>query len=232
MTTGQAPNQYNNLRVTAQLATNHTPPRMAPPQTEKEKMLGGWPFNHHDKDLKAEREACKSLLYRFNVDASNPETRPELVKSKFKAILETPPNSSSGSSSSPEKPFGKLGKNVEVEAPFHCEYGYNIRIGDEVEIGGNCRIMDSAQVEIGARTIIGPDVKILTLDTETEPHWTMNKGQKRLLRANKIIIGSDVFIGAGSTILAGRKIPNRVTIGAETVVTKVGQNTGFAILTD
>ena len=43
--------------------------------------------------------------------------------------------------------FGKTGEAVFVEPPFHCDYGYNIEVGDNVWIGGSVSIM--AGVSIG-----------------------------------------------------------------------------------
>lgn len=34
--------------------------------------------------------------------------------------------------------FGAIGKNVPIDDKFHCEYGKNIFIGNDVIIGSNC----------------------------------------------------------------------------------------------
>lgn len=210
MSNGRSSMPFNNLQVTAQLASE--------PTNEKQKMLTGWPFQHRNQELKEERIECQRRVYRFNKDAIDPDQLNDVSRrEKLKAILE--PNLGKKSSSS-HRTMGHLGKNVEVEAPFNCEYGYNINIGDDVDIGPNCRINDSAHVEIGARTIIGPDVKILTLDAEHNEH-RIHSGEKRLLKAKPITIGPDVFIGAGAIILAGRTICKGATVGAGTIVFKV-----------
>ena len=58
---------------------------------------------------------------------------------------------------------GCVGNNVIVEAPFNCDYGYNIHIGHDVVIGKNCTILDSCKVKIGGRCILGPNVNIYTV---------------------------------------------------------------------
>ena len=49
--------------------------------------------------------------------------------------------------------FGKTGEAVFVEPPFHCDYGYNIEVGDNVWIGGSVVII--AGVSIGNNVVIG-----------------------------------------------------------------------------
>ncbi|PNH36633.1 hypothetical protein VD0002_g10182 [Verticillium dahliae] len=51
-----------------------------------------------------------------------------------------------------------------VEAPFHCSYGYNITIGENVTIGQRCYFDDGARVTIGANSIIARGVQIITTD--------------------------------------------------------------------
>jgi hypothetical protein len=34
-------------------------------------------------------------------------------------------------------PVGRVGDNLAIESPFNCDYGYNISIGQDVEIGRN-----------------------------------------------------------------------------------------------
>jgi acetyltransferase-like isoleucine patch superfamily enzyme len=77
-----------------------------------------------------------------------------------------------------------------VEAPFRCQYGYNIRLGEDVFLGQNCTIIDSCSVTIGAKTWIGQNVTILT----AMAHTSMN------MRAGRVTIAEDVHIGAGAII--------------------------------
>lgn len=218
MSNGRTTMPYNNLQATAQLASNPNSAPVPEPTNEKQRMLMGFPFEHRNQELKEERTECQRRVYRFNKDAVDPDQLNDVSRrEKLKAILE--PDSGKKSSSS-ARTTGRLGKNVEVEAPFYCEYGYNISIGDDVDIGANCRINDSAHVKIGDRTIIGPDVKILTLDGVHEED-RVNAGEKRLSKARPITIGDDVFIGAGAIILPGRTIRKGATVGAGTIVFEV-----------
>ncbi len=89
----------------------------------------------------------------------------------------------------------RVGKNFNrmggvIIDPYHC---YHITIGDNVTLA--------------------PRVHILAHDAST---WHF-LGKTR---AANVVIGNDVFVGAGSIILPGVHIGNRVVIGAGSVVTK------------
>jgi acetyltransferase-like isoleucine patch superfamily enzyme len=56
--------------------------------------------------------------------------------------------------------FAAVGKDVVIRPPFHCDYGYNIRLGDGVFLNFNCIILDVAAVTIGAGTQMGPAVQM------------------------------------------------------------------------
>ena len=54
----------------------------------------------------------------------------------------------------------RVGKGAVIRPPFHCDYGYNISLGDGVFLNFNCVILDVVAVTIGDRTQIGPGVQI------------------------------------------------------------------------
>ena len=49
-----------------------------------------------------------------------------------------------------------------VTAPFFCDYGSNIRLGNRVYFNFNCVILDVAPVSIGDNVLFGPGVHIYT----------------------------------------------------------------------
>jgi hypothetical protein len=65
--------------------------------------------------------------------------------------------------------LAEVGEGVVVRPPFHCDYGYNIRLGAGAFLNFNCIILDVVNVEIGAGTQIGPGVQILTADHPRDP---------------------------------------------------------------
>ena len=163
--------------------------------TEKEKMLNGELYNAEDKSLKEERIKCKLLCQKYNNFAYDKfEDRSLLIKQ----ILY------------------KVGNKYFIEQPFICDYGYNIKIGENFYSNHNLTILDCAEVTFGDNVFIGPNCNFYTaehpLDVETR-----NKG---LEYARPIKIGHNVWIGGGVTILSGVKVGNNVVIGAGSVVTK------------
>lgn len=163
--------------------------------TEKEKMLAGELYQAGDPQLEAERLHARKLLKSFNEsDPEDKETRIEILRSLF----------------------GKIGKNLWIDPPFFCDYGYNISIGDNVFFNFNCVILDVVPVSFGDRVMVGPNVQFYPashpLDAKTRGElWEYGK---------EIHVGSDVWIGGGSIICPGVSIGDRSIIAAGTVVTK------------
>lgn len=98
----------------------------------------------------------------------------------------------------------KVGKNFHrmggvIIDPSHC---YHITIGDDVTLA--------------------PRVHILAHDASTR----MFLGKTR---AANVVIGNEVFVGAGSIIMPGVHIGNRVIIGAGSIVTKDILNNSVAV---
>ncbi|RPD97935.1 sugar O-acetyltransferase [Aureibaculum marinum] len=164
-------------------------------KTEKEKMLAGELYNPNDKTLLEERHNARLLFRKINQISTN-DTK--LIISLFRQL------------------FGKTGKGLFIEPPFYCDYGYNIKLGNQVFMNYNCCILDVAEVTIGDRVMFGPNVQIYTathpLDAKTRNSW--------LEFAKPISIGNDVWIGGGAIICPGVNIGDRAVIGAGAVVTK------------
>lgn len=193
------------------------------PQAHKENMLRGWPYDLNDQLLEAERLECGRTLERFHA-VSRTSTRFDPVwrehataifepRRRRTSIISSPRRQASNPAtytfpepSSNTTPLlvypGYLGENVTISNNFQCDYGYNIRIADNVHIGENCRIKDSAIVDIGPGTFIDDDVLILTSDPE--PYVP---GQQRpLFRSRRVLIGEGCYIGARVIIMPGASI--------------------------
>jgi maltose O-acetyltransferase len=163
-------------------------------KTEKEKMLSGGYYLANDETLVKERLACKSLLKQLNIDGY-------VFGDNNKVILTLLiPNAA---------------KNLYIEPPFHCDYGYNIFCGENVYFNVNCIVLDVMSVTIGCNVFFGPSVHIYTA---THP---LNAMQRREKESGKpVVIGDDCWIGGGAIICPGVTIGDRCVIGAGSVVTK------------
>ena len=109
-----------------------------------------------------------------------------------------------------------VGNGAVIRPPFHCDYGFNIRLGAGVFLNFNCVILDVVEVTVGDGTQIGPGVQILTADHPRDP-----AGRASGLEFGRPVrIGHNVWIGAGAIILPGVSIGDDALIGAGSVVTR------------
>ena len=112
--------------------------------------------------------------------------------------------------------FGGMGKDCYIEAPFYCDHGFNIFIGDNFYANTGLIILDQCPVRIGNHVFIGPRVGIYCA---THPIDAMVRNL--LFEGGKpVTIGDNVWIGGGVNICPGVSIGNNTIIGAGAVVTK------------
>ncbi|TDZ55061.1 putative maltose O-acetyltransferase [Colletotrichum trifolii] len=209
----------SNVQVAAQLALSHTFAGSRP-RSQKEEMLSGRHYYPFDKELVLERERCSAACWRFN-NSTNPNNgvSPNERARLFREILQPRDASQiSPTNNSPGTPYGRVGENVVVEAPFVCDYGYNISIGQNVIVGRNCTVIDTCEVKIGDNCHIGPNVSLYTATLPIDPKRRM--GSKGPQLGKPITIEPDCWIGGNVVILPGVTIGQGTTIGAGSVVTK------------
>lgn len=122
--------------------------------------------------------------------------------------------------------LGAMGKNVEIDTPFHCDYGKNIFLADNVIIGMNVTIVDDAPVTIGREVLIASNVQLYAATHAVEPGDRILRPEMR--RSNTwfrtyyapITIQDGVWIGGGAIVLPGVTIGTCSVIGAGSVVTR------------
>lgn len=189
-------------------------------ELQKEKMLSGQLFKYNDPILVEDRKRCKIALKQFH-DADNPTmgvAETERAR-KLKEVFAPTRNPLTNMPYTYKwDPMGAIGPGSVVETPFRCQYGYNIRIGEDVYIGENCTIIDSCSVTIGAKTWIGQNVQILTGMAHTGIN--MRAGSLSSWMGKAITIGEDVHIGAGAIIYPGVTIHRGAQIEPGAVVKK------------
>jgi len=115
-----------------------------------------------------------------------------------------------------QKLLGSMGKEVMITPPFWCDYGYNISVGDYFYSNHNLVITDGAKVKFGDNVFIAPNCCFTTAEHAIDPELR----KFGIEVAKPITVGNNVWIGAGSVILAGVTIGDDSVIGAGSVVTK------------
>ena len=129
---------------------------------------------NNTKELSNDRARAKDLCYDYNqLRPSDENGQQELMK----------------------KLLGKVKGAFCIVAPFWCDYGYNIEIGNDFFANHNTVILDGAKVKFGDHVFIAPNCGFYTA-------------------------GHNVWIGAGVQVMPGVTIGNNVVIGGGSVVVK------------
>ena len=111
----------------------------------------------------------------------------------------------------------KHGRHINIEKNANFGFGKGISLGDYSGLGVNCNVR--GPLEIGAYVNMGPDVRIITVNHNTERTDIPMKGQGSL-PPQKVTICDDVWIGARVIILPGVTIGKGSIVAAGAVVTK------------
>jgi maltose O-acetyltransferase len=154
-----------------------------------ERMPAGELYDALDPELVAARARARELLGRFNAEQD-------------RSLL--------------EELFASVGSDAVIEPPFHCDYGFNLSIGERFYANVGCVFLDCAPISIGNGVLLGPAVQLYgathPLDAETR--------RRGLEYALPISIGDDAWIGGAAIVLPGVAIGDRAVVGAGSVVTR------------
>jgi acetyltransferase-like isoleucine patch superfamily enzyme len=94
----------------------------------------------------------------------------------------------------------------------------HIKFGDSVSVGPNCKFITKNRIEIGSNVAIGQDVKVSGATHAFQDSGIPILEQERISRG--VIIGDNVWIGIGATILDGVTVGDGAIVGAGTVVSR------------
>lgn len=163
--------------------------------SERVKMAAGEWYTCIDPELEALRVAARDAVFEHN---------------------STPPGERGDIAPGLRKLLGGAGAGSRIEAPFHCAYGFNLFLGENVFLNVGCTILDTAPVRIGRRTLLGPNVQIYCAQ-----HHKEAAGRAAGLEiAKPVTIGDNAWIGGAAVILGGVRIGDGAIVGAGAVVTK------------
>ena len=97
-------------------------------------MLAGELYDARDPELVAARARARELLGRFNAQPD-------------RSLL--------------EELLGSVGPEAVIEPPFHCDYGFNISVGERFYANVGCVFLDCAPISIGDDVWIGGGAIVL-----------------------------------------------------------------------
>lgn len=158
--------------------------------SEYQKMIQGQWFNPIDLELRLKREQARLACAKYQ---SHPS------KGNLKHISSL---------------FAAKGRHLAIEPGFQCDYGLHISVGENFFANFHCVLLDSANIHIGDNVLLGPSVHIYTVD---HPRDRQTRVEGSCI-AKPVMIGNDVWIGAGAKILPGITIGDGAIIGANALV--------------
>ena len=164
--------------------------------TEKEKMLHQQLYDaNYDQKLIEERSVAKDLCVQYNqLLPSDVDAQQQLMK----------------------KLLGKTKDSFCIMAPFWCDYGYNIEVGENFFANHNTVILDGGKVTFGDNVFIAPNCGFHTAGHPID----FERRNQGLEYAYPITVGDNVWIGAGVQVMPGVTIGSDVVIGGGSVVVK------------
>ena len=158
-------------------------------------MLCGLLYDASSEELTQERLAAKELCFAYNRTPPSDETRQRELMRRL---------------------LGAVGGRFTILAPFWCDYGYNIRLGEHFYANHNLVILDCAAVTFGEHVFVAPNCGFYTAGHPIDAECR----ERGLEYAYPITVGDHVWIGGGVQVMPGVTIGSNVVIGGGSVVVK------------
>lgn len=169
-----------------------------------ERMVSGKLYNSASKDIEKQHMRGLSGCDRFN------RIPVHFSKMKQRALEKLVPSAK--------------GKHFGVFAPFYCEYGVNIHVGEGCFVNYNCTFLDVSPITLGDGVWIGASV---TLATPNHPFLAEERlpqnypdGMHDLEYSEPINIKDGCWICSGAVVCGGVTIGENSIVAAGAVVTK------------
>ena len=98
-------------------------------------------------------------------------------------------------------------------SPFYCDCGRRLFLGKNVTINTGATILSAGTVEIGDGALIGPNVKIVTVDHDLED-------RHNLFHFGKVTVRENAWICVGAILCPGVTVGRNAVVAAGAVVTE------------
>lgn len=115
-----------------------------------------------------------------------------------------------------EELVGECGPGLDFRPPIYLEYKERVNFGSNLFINSNLMILGSGIVTIGDNTLIGPDVRLYTVNHPLDVELRRQGWE----RAFPITIEPDVWLGGSVVVCPGVTIGRGSVVAAGSVVTK------------
>lgn len=115
-----------------------------------------------------------------------------------------------------EELVGECGPGLDFRPPIYLEYKERVTFGSHLFINANLMILGSGIVSIGDNTLIGPDVRLYTVNHPLDVELRREGWE----RAFPITIEADVWLGGSVVVCPGVTIGRGSIVAAGSVVTK------------
>ena len=112
-----------------------------------------------------------------------------------------------------EELFQQKLEKVSIVSPFYCDHGCRVSLGKNITINKGCTMMPAGKLIIEDDVLIGPDVKIVTVNHDV-------KDRHNVCLFKPVIIKKNAWICIGAIICPGVTIGENSVVAAGAVVTK------------
>lgn len=116
----------------------------------------------------------------------------------------------------------KIDDSVSIVSPFYCDNGCRVKLGKDITINKGATLLSAGIIEIKDGVLIGPDVRIATVNHDLKERHHKFYFKKVTIKKNAwICIGAiicpGVTIGENSVVAAGavvmKDVPDNVVVG-------------------
>ena len=163
--------------------------------TELEKMISQILYSSDDPELSSLRRKALDTCFEYN------NILPSDIEAQYRLL---------------QGFLGRIGSNIEIRAPFHCDYGFNISIGENFFSNFNLTIIDCGRVILGDNVMIGPNC---TISSAGHP-LDIERRNRHLEYTYTVTIEDNVWLGSDVSVLPGITIGSGSVIGAGSIVNR------------